>query len=119
MTFDDKDQTTLQVVCGDILKHPELLHQADVIVAHSVVDFFLPEEDHATFWTFIHENTRRKGLLLVTTPSLEKAIGHLKVRMFLFTHTISLKYLIFFPPSMISDWNRSQFLGQTFDFCSL
>lgn len=69
----------IQVICGDVCSHADVIKQADVVVIHSVIDFFLPEDRHSDFWKFIYENTRQKGKVLVTTPSLQRAIGHLKI----------------------------------------
>ncbi|GAB6023151.1 hypothetical protein CHUAL_007231 [Chamberlinius hualienensis] len=66
----------IQVVCDDIRNRPDLIQEADVIIAHSVVDFFLPQEDHLNFWKFLYENSKQSGKFLITTPSIDRALSN-------------------------------------------
>lgn len=68
----------IQIVSGDVRQHADLLKQADVVVIHSVTDFFLPQAEHGSFWTFVRENVNRTGVKLVTAPSLQKSLEPIK-----------------------------------------
>ncbi|KAI8144043.1 hypothetical protein BJV82DRAFT_556879 [Fennellomyces sp. T-0311] len=66
----------IEVICKDIQQTPELLsQQADVVVMNNVFQFFNELPVQQQIWKFIRAETmKRKGLLLVTLPSLQEQL---------------------------------------------
>ncbi|KAI7858471.1 hypothetical protein BDC45DRAFT_548491 [Circinella umbellata] len=66
----------VQILCKDIQQVPELLNkEADVVVMNNVFQFFNELPVQQEIWKFIRTETmKRKGLLLVTLPSLQEQL---------------------------------------------
>ncbi|XP_007891560.1 uncharacterized protein zgc:109986 [Callorhinchus milii] len=68
----------VQVICGNICAQGSLLQNADVIVMNNVFEYFLEEEEQVRSWQFINSALKKKGMLLVTTPSLQESLSQLQ-----------------------------------------
>ncbi|KAI9498183.1 hypothetical protein BDB00DRAFT_755319 [Zychaea mexicana] len=66
----------IEIVCKDIQQVPELINkQADVVIMNNVFQFFNELTVQQEIWKFIRAETmKRKGLLLVTLPSLQEQL---------------------------------------------
>lgn len=73
--FDDR----IQVYHNDIIDRADLLEKADIIILNNVFEFFMPLETQSNLWKFIKAHTSRKGVVLITHPSIEESVKHLKV----------------------------------------
>ncbi|XP_040189172.1 uncharacterized protein LOC120920870 isoform X2 [Rana temporaria] len=69
----------IQVYHSDICCQPSLLHYADVVVLHNVFEYFLDKEKQIKAWTFVMENVRKTGSLIVAVPSLEESLDKLQM----------------------------------------
>ncbi|XP_041131145.1 uncharacterized protein zgc:109986 [Polyodon spathula] len=68
----------IQVVHADICSQISLLQNADVIVMNNVFEYFLDAEEQTRAWQCVSQNTRKKGALLLTVPSLQQSIERLQ-----------------------------------------
>jgi len=69
----------IEIVHGDIMKNSNLIEQSDVIYMNNVLEFFQEnKEQHIEFWKFIQKHTK-KGMKLVTIPSLEESFKNNKI----------------------------------------
>ncbi|XP_019374441.1 PREDICTED: uncharacterized protein LOC109298670 isoform X3 [Gavialis gangeticus] len=69
----------VKVIHADICTQALLLQNADVVVMNNVFEYFLDSLEQARAWEFISQNVRKKGLLLVTVPSLEESLSNLQM----------------------------------------
>ncbi|XP_059579043.1 uncharacterized protein LOC102560588 [Alligator mississippiensis] len=69
----------VKVIHADICTQALLLQNADVVVMNNVFEYFLGSLEQARAWEFISQNVRKKGLLLVTVPSLEESLSTLQM----------------------------------------
>ncbi|XP_063765339.1 uncharacterized protein zgc:109986 [Eleginops maclovinus] len=69
----------IQVLHSDVRLQNVLLQNADVLVLNNVFEYFLPLEEQVGAWSFIMENFRKKGSLLVTVPSLQESLNTLQM----------------------------------------
>ncbi|KAF2071246.1 hypothetical protein CYY_007428 [Polysphondylium violaceum] len=69
----------IDIVHGDIMKNSDLVQQSDIIYMNNVLEFFQENKDlHIEFWKFIQKHTK-KGMKLVTIPSLEESFKNNKI----------------------------------------
>ncbi|XP_078134189.1 uncharacterized protein LOC144535532 isoform X1 [Sander vitreus] len=68
----------IQVIHSDVCVQNVLLQNADVLVMNNVFEFFLETSQQVRAWSFIMENFRKKGSLLVTVPSLQESLNTLQ-----------------------------------------
>uniref|UniRef100_A0A8C5WK93 Methyltransferase type 11 domain-containing protein n=1 Tax=Leptobrachium leishanense TaxID=445787 RepID=A0A8C5WK93_9ANUR len=73
--FEDR----IKVYQADICNQKALLQEADVVVLNNVFEYFLEKEEQAKAWTFLNENLRKKGSLLITVPTLKESLGKLQL----------------------------------------
>ncbi|KAK5887075.1 hypothetical protein CesoFtcFv8_018044 [Champsocephalus esox] len=69
----------IQVLHSDVRLQNVLLQNADVLVLNNVFEYFLPLEEQIGAWSFIMENFRKKGSLLVTVPCLQESLDTLQM----------------------------------------
>ncbi|KAM4664510.1 uncharacterized protein O3C94_012591 isoform 2-T2 [Discoglossus pictus] len=73
--FEDR----IQVFHSDICSQKSLLQDADVVVLNNVFEYFLDKVEQLKAWTFLYENLKKRGCLLVTVPSLQESLDKLQV----------------------------------------
>ncbi|KAM4690222.1 uncharacterized protein WCC33_017633 [Rhinophrynus dorsalis] len=69
----------IQVHHSDICSQRSLLQDADVVVLNNVFEYFLDKVEQAKVWTFMKENLRKKGCLIVTVPGLKESMEKLQM----------------------------------------
>uniref|UniRef100_A0A3P9JXG2 Zgc:109986 n=1 Tax=Oryzias latipes TaxID=8090 RepID=A0A3P9JXG2_ORYLA len=70
----------VQVLHADVCTQDVLLQNADVLIMNNVFEYFMEPSEQVRAWTFIMQNFRRTGCLLVTVPSLQESLNHLQVK---------------------------------------
>uniref|UniRef100_H2M3M4 Zgc:109986 n=1 Tax=Oryzias latipes TaxID=8090 RepID=H2M3M4_ORYLA len=71
----------VQVLHADVCTQDVLLQNADVLIMNNVFEFFMEPSEQVRAWTFIMQNFRRAGCLLVTVPSLQESLNHLQIQL--------------------------------------
>ncbi|XP_053330573.1 uncharacterized protein LOC128504516 [Spea bombifrons] len=69
----------IQVYHSDVCSQKSLLQDADVVVLNNVFEYFLNKKEQIKAWTFLNENIRKKGSLVVTVPSLKESLEKLQM----------------------------------------
>lgn len=69
----------IEIVCDDICNQADVVKNSDVIILNNVFEFFLTEDQQAKSWKFLRSHITKPKTMLVTIPSLEKSLEHLKV----------------------------------------
>lgn len=73
--FDDR----IRIYHNDILDRADLLEKADIIILNNVFEFFMPLETQTKVWQFLSSHITRRGVMLITHPSIEESLKYLKV----------------------------------------
>ncbi|XP_064622893.1 uncharacterized protein LOC135485089 isoform X1 [Lineus longissimus] len=72
-------QDRVMVICADVCTQQDVLAIADVVILHNVFEFFVPLQDQAKIWNFLHRSIRKSGTILVVTPGLEESQQYIEV----------------------------------------
>nr|XP_013795954.1 PREDICTED: uncharacterized protein LOC106482838 isoform X3 [Apteryx mantelli mantelli] len=85
------------VVHADICTQASLLQKADVVVMNNVFEYFLDRLEQARAWEFIACNVRKRGLLLITVPSLKESLSKLQtdIQLSQWVEEIQLNYDVY------------------------
>ena len=67
----------VEIVCSDIRAAENHLKSADVIILNNVFEHFMSNEDQMKCWDLIFGCVKRKGVTIVTVPSLEDSLEKL------------------------------------------
>ncbi|XP_025946641.1 uncharacterized protein LOC112977926 isoform X4 [Apteryx rowi] len=88
---------TGKVVHADICTQASLLQKADVVVMNNVFEYFLDRLEQARAWEFIACNVRKRGLLLITVPSLKESLSKLQtdIQLSQWVEEIQLNYDVY------------------------
>eukprot|EP00123_Amoebidium_parasiticum_P009579 comp19567_c0_seq1/m.22978 comp19567_c0_seq1/g.22978 ORF comp19567_c0_seq1/g.22978 comp19567_c0_seq1/m.22978 type:complete len:311 (-) comp19567_c0_seq1:463-1395(-) len=70
----------IEVIAGDMLNHGSLLQSADVVVLNNVFEFFHDHTAQSKFWKFLRDTLTKKGMYLVTIPSLEESLANAEAK---------------------------------------
>ncbi|XP_025946639.1 uncharacterized protein LOC112977926 isoform X2 [Apteryx rowi] len=87
----------IKVVHADICTQASLLQKADVVVMNNVFEYFLDRLEQARAWEFIACNVRKRGLLLITVPSLKESLSKLQtdIQLSQWVEEIQLNYDVY------------------------
>ncbi|CAF89627.1 unnamed protein product [Tetraodon nigroviridis] len=69
----------IKVLHTDVCLQQALLHNTDVLIMNNVFEFFMEPAEQASAWSFIMQNFRKRGSLLVTVPGLHESLRTLQV----------------------------------------
>ncbi len=62
-----------------MMDHVELFKAADIVVLNNVFEFFADIPGQQKLWTFLFQNLRKPGLLVVSNPALTDALSAAQV----------------------------------------
>ncbi|CAH1792661.1 unnamed protein product [Owenia fusiformis] len=69
----------VSVICADICTQLEAIQSADVVIMNNVFEFFASKDIQSKIWGLLYENIRKKGTIVITSPSLEESLYKLGI----------------------------------------